>query len=345
MKIVKYVYLALGVALFVAVLAAFDFSSALTLVAKAGWLGVAGLCLTYLVVYLMDCFGWMLTVPSVPPTGRWWWRFSWIRLIGEAFNMVLPAGTLGGEPLKAAVLKSRYGVSYREVTASIMLIRTVWLMAQLLFVVVLAVPLMMTDRLTVGSKLSIVLGTVILAGMTAALVLLPRLRLSSRLGRWLGGRGWRRKIAEQLHYVEDVESRATRYYRDHPARFWVAFVLSVGKWCLGAGEVWLALWLIGSPVGVLEALMIEAVIQLVRSISFFIPGNLGTQDAAYALMVSAFTGSPTAGLGAALLRRLREIIFVSAGFALGARYVLPGRSAAVPPEDQQSSGVSRDGSP
>jgi uncharacterized protein (TIRG00374 family) len=330
-KLVKYLYLVLGVALFAGVLAAFDFGAALDLATKAGWLGVAGLCLTYLVVFLMDCYGWLMTVPSVSGTLTWWWRLSWIRLIGEAFNMVIPAGTFGGEPLKAAMLKSRYGVSYREVTASIVLIRTVWLLAQLVFVLTMAVPILMTDRLADGSKASIVLGALILAAMAAALVLLPRLRLSSRLGRSLGARGWRRKIADSLHHVEDVEGRASGFHRTHPARYWIAFGLSLAKWFLGAGEVWLALWLIGHPVSVVEALMIEAVIQLVRSISFFIPGNLGTQDAAYTLMVAAFTGVPTAGLGAALLRRLREVLFVAAGFLVGARSALPLRKAKEPP--------------
>ncbi len=331
MKVVKYLYLALGIALFAAVLGAFDFGAALDLAAQAGWLGVAGLCATYGAVFLMDCYGWLMTVPSVPGTPRWWLRFSWIRLIGEAFNMVIPAGSFGGEPLKAAMLKSRYGVSYREVTASVVLIRTVWLIAQLVFVLAMAAPLLATDRLSDGSKASIAIGILILVAMTVALVMLPRMRLSSRMGRWLGGRGWRRKIAEGLHHVEDVEGRASGFHREHSGRYWTALVLSVAKWFLGAGEVWLALWLIGHPVGVLEALMIEAVIQLVRTISFFIPSNLGTQDAAYTLMVAAFTGVPTAGLGAALLRRLREVLFIAAGFLAGARSAFPLRRTGEPP--------------
>ncbi len=60
--------------------------------------------------------------------------------------------------------------------------------------------------------------------------------------------------------------------------------------------------------------------QAVRTASFFIPANLGAQDGAVVLIVGAFTGAPAAGLSTAILRRLRQLAWIAAGFAVGGHY-------------------------
>jgi hypothetical protein len=75
-------------------------------------------------------------------------------------------------------------------------------------------------------------------------------------------------------------------------------------------------------VSVAEAVVLEGLLQLARSVSFFIPANLGTQDGAVALAAAAITGVSAAGLGAALLRRVREVVFIAAGFLVGGSFSL-----------------------
>ncbi len=80
----------------------------------------------------------------------------------------------------------------------------------------------------------------------------------------------------------------------------------------------------GRPIGISEAVMIEAVLQLVRSVTFFIPGNLGSQEGAYVLFGVALTGTAASvGLAAAFVRRIRELILLLLGFGIGAMMSVP----------------------
>ncbi len=263
-----------------------------------------------------------MTVPVAPLTLRWYLTFLRVRLVGEAFNVVVPAGGFGGEPVKAVLLKSHYGISFHDSSPGIVLTRIAALVGQFAFVcailVVMATATRMPDNIQTGAWAALVM----LAAMTASFVLLPKLKLSSRLSRRAQGTRWGAFLAKGLAGIEAVEDRVNAFAHQHPARYWGSIALSFLRWALGAGEMWLALHLLGHPVTVVEALVLEGLLQLTRTVSFFVPANLGTQDGALALCAAALTGSPAAGLGAALLRRVRELLIVALGLSLGSHYSL-----------------------
>ena len=61
-------------------------------------------------------------------------------------------------------------------------------------------------------------------------------------------------------------------------------------------------------------------VQTARTASFFIPSTLGTQDGALVAMAALFTGTAVAGLGVAILRRLRQLIWIGAGYLIAGYY-------------------------
>ncbi len=82
-----------------------------------------------------------------------------------------------------------------------------------------------------------------------------------------------------------------------------------------------------------EAWIILAVAEMVRSAAFFIPGRIGAQEAGFMVVCAAVTGSPTLGLAAALVLRVREVVWIVWGLALGWATLpglRPGHEAAVP---------------
>ena len=60
--------------------------------------------------------------------------------------------------------------------------------------------------------------------------------------------------------------------------------------------------------------------EIVRAGTFFIPGTLGSQEAAFLLATGAITGDPALGVATALIRRVREIVWLILGFSLGWKY-------------------------
>jgi uncharacterized membrane protein YbhN (UPF0104 family) len=80
-------------------------------------------------------------------------------------------------------------------------------------------------------------------------------------------------------------------------------------WLWGGVEVWLAFWLLGHPIGVAEAVIVECLAQATRSAGFMLPGGLGAQEGgimAGALMLGI--GIDLA-LAVALLKRARELAY------------------------------------
>lgn len=320
MRHFKFLYLALGAVLFAVVLASFDLGDALRLTRQVGIPGFAALLAVSALVFLLDSLLWLLCLPALPATPRWLLRLARVRAVGEAYNDTLPAAGLGGEPVKALLLKSHYGVGLGDTTVSIVLFRTINLVGQLLMLVLAFVLILAIGQVSREVEVGAGIGFAFLVAIAVALVLFPACNLASRGGRRLDGRSWARVIVEGLDKVEAFERQTAGFYRRYPVRFVVALAVSLAQWLVGAAEIWLALWLLGHPVTVAEAVIIEALVQGVRSASFFIPSNLGTQDGAIVLISGMFTGAPVAGLSTAILRRLRQLAWIAFGFAVGGHY-------------------------
>jgi uncharacterized membrane protein YbhN (UPF0104 family) len=75
--------------------------------------GLLLLFAVYFVGVTAEAASWQLTLPSLPPTPRWWHRFWKVAMAGVALENVTPLDGMGGEPIKAIVMKRHYGVPYR----------------------------------------------------------------------------------------------------------------------------------------------------------------------------------------------------------------------------------------
>ncbi len=263
-------------------------------------------------VYLLDALGWRYTLDRHAdrvPFGR----LFMTRMAGEAVNFTTPAAYLGGEPVKAYML-SRYNVPLVDGLASVITAKTTMILAEVLFILV-------------GVGLSATLlsrsGDVLMAGLVGfgvlgfgigLFVFVQRqglfggvLRLLERLGIRIA---WLKERESTLQVLD--EAIADFYKRDH-RRFFLSFLAFFGGWVVGTFEVYLTLYFLELPVDVLTAVAIEALAVFIKGATAFIPGSVGGQEAGIVLLCAAF-GFPQAGaVTFALVRRVREIIWVAFG--------------------------------
>jgi glycosyltransferase 2 family protein len=66
-------------------------------------------------------------------------------------------------------------------------------------------------------------------------------------------------------------------------------------------------------VGLVEAFVIESLIQAVSSAAFFVPGGLGVQEGAFVLIGGALGISPQTSLALAGARRIRDLLIFVPG--------------------------------
>ncbi len=316
MRIVRIAFLLIGVALLGVIIANTDIRGALQLVSQVGW-GIALILLIFCATFLGDTFTWQITLRAVPLTAAWFFRLWVVRMIGEAFNNTLPAGGIGGEPVKAVLLNRHFHIAYTEGTASLFASKTVNMIALVGFLFVGFVFMLDEDRLP--SQLQWVggLGLAVLACTIVAFFAVQRFGVSSLSLQWFTDKLGGKRLSAAVVQVAEVEIRFEEFYAQSRGRFAAALAVAIAVWVFSIVEVYAALYLLGHPISWTEAWIIEAAVQLVRAAAFFIPAGLGALDGTLLVLCSIFTGAPTAGAAVVLLRRLRDILWICAGFGLG----------------------------
>jgi uncharacterized membrane protein YbhN (UPF0104 family) len=161
------------------------------------------------------------------------------------------------------------------------------------------------------------MGLVILGVAVMLFYIVQRFGVTELSGRWLSRWRFAKRIDNVLHHVHDMDDRLIGFYTKARGRFAAALALAFVNWLLGVVEVYVALVFLGHPVSWSDAWIIEASAQLVRTGAFFIPAAIGAQEGAFLLVCGAITGSPALGFSVSVVRRLREIIWIVWGFALG----------------------------
>lgn len=327
MRYLKLLYLFIGLTLLALVLAEVDIDELVARVGQVGW-GFAAILGIYLAAFLIDSLSWQLALLVVPIDVRWLYRVWKVRMVGEMFNAVIPAAGMGGEPVKAVLLREHYDVSYREATASLILAKTINMIALVIFLTAGFALILASPVLTPAYKGIAGIGLAVCGLGTVMLFLLQRLKVSSLTGSSIGRTRLGAPVLRILHHIQDMDTRLITFYVQHKHRFVIAVVIAFVNWVLGVAEIYYATAFLGHPVSLSEAWVIESVVQLVRFATFLIPASIGVQEGAFMLTLTAITGSPGLGVAIAVVRRMRELVWIIWGVALSAMFTLKRSDAA-----------------
>lgn len=270
-------------------------------------------------IAILDALGWRCTLPSVNGKRVPLRSLALVRMAGEALNSLTPTAAVGGEPVKAHLLRA-WGISGSDSMASIVIAKTALTVSQSLFVVLgIAALCVREDRGGLGVAL-VVLLLIVTAAFTIGLVRLQRRGPVSTVWRWI------RRIMPRAAFVARLErsalaidTRLAEFYRIEPGAFWQASFWHLAGWLFGVTEVMLIMYLIGAPVPWVDALIIEALSQPIRAAAIVIPGGIGTQEVG-GVALCTLLGMPEAeGATLWLLKRGRELVFDGVGLLYLAR--------------------------
>jgi uncharacterized membrane protein YbhN (UPF0104 family) len=316
---IRYFFLFVGLGLLVFVVSRIDLAGALPLAQQVGW-GFVVILAVFHVAFVADSLSWQLTMTAVPLTTGWAYSVWKVRMVGEAYNAVIPAFGMGGEPIKAILLRRHHKLGYRDIATGIILSKTMILLTLIPFVLVglaLAWPAEILGKDEIRAVLA---GLSIIALVAAAVLIGPGLRLSARAG--IVMRRLQIGLAAQRLFqrVARMERQLVDFYVTRKRLCLGAAAFAFLHWVICTVEVYCVFWFLGIPLTFGEVWVVEATTQFVRAATFFIPASLGAQEGAIILVCTALTGSPTTGVAVAVVRRLREIMWILWGMFLGTRY-------------------------
>lgn len=290
-----------GLILAITLIAYYGAGAVAQAVASAGW-GILVLAVFHLLPLACSALGWRAVL-------RHTWRgslgyFLFARWVREHVAHLLPVLQVGGEVIGARLLTFR-GATPGVAGGSVVVDLTLEAITQLLFTLLgLAVLVVIADQPNLVRW--VLIGLLFATPLLAAFLLAQQRGLFLWIERLLEGVAERNQWLS-LGRVDDLHGTIVSLYRDH-ASVLASACCHFLCWLLGAGEVWLALYFMGHPVTVLEALMLESLGEALRSAAFAIPGQLGVQEGAYMLLGSLIGLSPELGLALSLIKRVRILL-------------------------------------
>lgn len=304
MRILKILPLAGGLIALVMLVRHFGLESLTVALTRVSWWQFALVCAISGCTMVLDTLGWRYTLVNVRPSFR---RLLAARCAGQAVNVVTALGGVGGEAIKAWLI--RRDIPYDASVPSLILAKTAEVVGQALLLLTGILVAWATG--VVGWSLLgpmcylLIVEVIAVTGFIVAQVAGGVGRVG-RLLAWVGaGRGAHR-----------IDGAVRDFYRTH----WRALLVSIGfhyvSWLIGTIEVLVILWSLHVDATVTMALVLEALGTGVRFATFFVPASIGTLEGAYAAAFTAFGWAASDGLAFSLVRRGRQAVWILIGLGL-----------------------------
>ena len=307
MRALRIILFLLGIALLAWLVARFGAGAIASSLAQVTWWQLALICLVYGLSMTADTMGWRYAFAGnrVP-----FHRLLAARIAGEAINVVTAVASVGGEAVKAWLV--RRDVPYEESVPSVIVAKTAITVAQalllLLGILLARTALTVDSRFITGMLWLLLIEALAVGGFLAAQLT----GLMGRAGRLLVLFG----VSRADTYGERFDEALRAFYRRH----WRRFLVSVGchfvGWLFSVIEAALVLSITGVPTSLAMATVIEALGSGVRFATFLVPASLGALESANAAAFAALGFGASAGLVFSLLRRARQAVWIGAGIVL-----------------------------
>lgn len=310
---------ALGLALLGAFIASSDLSEVAACMRLLGYLAPLVLVPEGLALVADTC-GWRAVMPAAMRARVPLASLYLVRMAGESVNGFTPTATLGGDPVKAHLLRA-FGVSGAEAMASVVVARTALVASQAAFVTAGTIALLVYLGYPGLALVWLVVQGLLAVAFVVALVRLQRRGLAtavSRLGRRLAPASGLLARLERSAVL--IDRRLDDFHRFEQPAFRRAMAWHLVGWVLGIGEVQFIMWAIGAPIGVLEAFLVESLTQPIRAAAIVIPNALGVQEWGGMWLCTTLGMAEPHAVALWLLKRGRETVFDLAGLVyLGVR--------------------------
>ena len=273
--------------------------------------------LVYPVNQLFFTLGFRRLLP--PASRRGLWRLYGARIAGEALNSVTPFVDVGGEPLKVYLIRKSGAASIAEAVTAVCMSRVAYVLSEILAILIL-LPAVWRGPfarvgwvLALGAVFSCVYAALLIAAQTRGAI-----RAVPRILDGLKKRGLDSK--EEPDVWKRVDGELRGFYARHPADFAVCVFWNTLGWVTGLFEVWVVFVLLKIPAGLLEAYVLQMCLEATKSLSFYIPGNVGSQELGLAYAAEQLGHSTADGIALSVMKRFRHFFWFAAGMLVWARW-------------------------
>lgn len=264
------------------------------------WVGLVGITLFHALPTLLCGLAWWALLR--PHSNDSWFLYFWLRWIRGSADGLIPILPLSGEFVATRILRLR---RTPFAGAGVIVDLTSELMGQLLFAI-LGFALLIASHPASRHLGWIALGIGVMALQFGGFLVAQRkglFRIIEHPFDWIR----RRRRLPESQADQTLHDEILQIYAHHRAVL-ASLLLHLLAWIVGALEAWIGLRLMGYPIAVNDALILESLVSAARGVIFFVPLNAGVQEGAY-LLIGSLLGLPAdLALALSLLKRARDLM-------------------------------------
>lgn len=238
-----------------------------------------------------------------------------VKIISDGFNLILPSASLGGDAMRAFLIKDRVALSVG--VPAVLFDKTIEFVASIFFLGSGLLLGLLSLRLPVALIVPAVISLAITSVGIGLLVLVQKRGLTRSLMRLSAplpaARRWVRKREEKFLKLD--QNLSFLYSRSNHRALPPLIVHVLGR-CVGVLEIVAIMAVLGAPVSYIQALFIATIVTSANTAFFLFPGQWGVQESVHVLVLQSMGYPPAVGLSLGLIRRIRKLMFVGLALVL-----------------------------
>lgn len=302
MKIASYIGLVVGLAVFTALIVSQGAMEIADLLLGTGW-SLLWVPAIWFPTVLMNARCWQLLFAREHAPS--FFQAFYAQWMGRAVNTLLPVASIGGEVVKARALVL-WGTDAKHASASAIVDKTVQVITVILWGL-LGVSLLAVLALDDELVISALIGLAGLGAGTAGFLVVQRAGMFGMFAKTAQRVTKSDYIESLVPAADEVDGIVVGLYRQH-GRVAAATLWRLGALVLQTGEVWLAAYLLGHPIGIIEALMLKSLSSTLSDAAFVVPNSYGVQEGAFVVLGALVGIPPEMALAVSLAIRIREFL-------------------------------------
>ena len=275
--------------------------------------------LLWVFIYYLNAWSWYVIIRDGKHAKVPFWKVYKLTVSGFALNYATPVGLMGGEPYRIMELKPYIGIE--RATSSVILYVMMHIFSHFCFW--LSSVLLYVCLYPVGWMMGIILGAITVFCLLIVILFMKGYRQGMAVAFVrMGGRipFLKKKV---FHFanahkekLENIDKQIALLHQQKKQTFYSALLLEYTARVVSCLEIWLRLNVLTTHVSFADCCLIAAFSSLLANLLFFLPMQLGGREGGFALAVGGLSLSGAYGVYAALITRIREMVWIVIGLVL-----------------------------
>jgi uncharacterized protein (TIRG00374 family) len=243
------------------------------------------------------------------------WKLNNYRIAGSSVGFLTPSASLGGEPVRAALLSKGAKIPFEKALSSVVIDKTIELSSSAIFFVIGTIIILLSFVVT--PKLELILGIVSLIFLILVISLNYRMFLGKRsfhpLMKFIGLLKIK-QIKKLEDKIIDFETLVLKFFKKDKKHFFYVIGFSILAWTVMFVEYSLLGKILGQNFEFIQIFLIFSFVGAAYILP--VPMGLGALEGGQVSLFSIIHISAAAGLALALIVRLKDMILAGIGIVI-----------------------------